>query len=167
MNVVAEIESASTDQPEGLKVRLPLGLLGFEQTKEYSLIADPAIEPFLWLQAADDPNLAFLVLSPFEVVPDYQPDLSREDLEFLGLEGPDESQVLSIVTLRRSGGATVNLIFNLIASNFGGQRVSLFLSPLWFLSTIVLFGAFVGFLTGIIPASKAAKTDALEALRYK
>jgi len=109
MNVVAEIESASTDQPEGLKVRLPLGLLGFEQTKEYSLIADPAIEPFLWLQAADDPNLAFLVLSPFEVVPDYQPDLSREDLEFLGLEGPDESQVLSIVTLRRSGGATVNL----------------------------------------------------------
>jgi len=65
------------------------------------------------------------------------------------------------------GGATVNLIFNLIASNFGGQRVSLFLSPLWFLSTIVLFGAFVGFLTGIIPASKAAKTDALEALRYK
>ena len=109
MNVVAEIESASTDQPEGLKVRLPLGLLGFEQTKEYSLIADPAIEPFLWLQAADDPNLAFLVLSPFEVVPDYQPDLSREDLEFLGLEGPDESLVLSIVTMRRSGGATVNL----------------------------------------------------------
>ncbi|MEI7749969.1 MAG: ABC transporter permease [Candidatus Moraniibacteriota bacterium] len=65
------------------------------------------------------------------------------------------------------GGATVNLVFNIIASNFGGQKVNLFLSPLWFLSAIVVFGAFVGFLTGIIPASKAAKTDALEALRYK
>ena len=109
MNVVAQIESASAGQPEGLKVRLPLGLLGFEQTKEYALITDPAIDPFLWLQAADDPKLAFLVLSPFEVLPDYRPDLSLEDISFLGLKGPDESLVFSIVTVRGTGAATLNL----------------------------------------------------------
>ncbi len=71
------------------------------------------------------------------------------------------------IVLGLLGGQTTNLIFNLIASNFGGQATNLFLSPLWFLASIVFFGAFVGFLTGIIPATKAAKTDALEALRYK
>jgi putative ABC transport system permease protein len=65
------------------------------------------------------------------------------------------------------GGETANTIFNIIATNFGGQQADLFLSPIWFLLSIILFGAFVGFLTGIIPARKAAKTDALEALRYK
>ncbi|NTW15760.1 MAG: ABC transporter permease [Candidatus Moranbacteria bacterium] len=65
------------------------------------------------------------------------------------------------------GGEAINAVFNLIATNFGGQKADLFYSPLWFLSSIVVFGAFVGFLTGIIPARKAAKTDALEALRYK
>ncbi len=65
------------------------------------------------------------------------------------------------------GGEGVNLLFNVIASRFGGQTADLFSTPIWFLSAIVAFGAFVGFLTGIIPARKAAKTDALEALRYK
>jgi ABC-type antimicrobial peptide transport system permease subunit len=66
-----------------------------------------------------------------------------------------------------AGGGIINLLFNLIATNFGGAKATLFYSPLWFIMTIIAFGAFVGFLTGLIPARKAAKTDALEALRYK
>ncbi len=65
------------------------------------------------------------------------------------------------------GGQLVNAIFNLVAKNFGGQTVDLFYSPLWFIMAIIAFGAFVGFLTGLLPARNAAKTDALEALRYK
>jgi ABC-type antimicrobial peptide transport system permease subunit len=65
------------------------------------------------------------------------------------------------------GGETVNILFNLVATNFGGQKVDLFYSPLWFVGSIIAFGAFVGFLTGVIPARNAARTDALEALRYK
>jgi putative ABC transport system permease protein len=64
-------------------------------------------------------------------------------------------------------GEAINLIINLIATRFGGERVDLFYSPLWFVSTIIIFGAFVGFLTGIFPARKASKIDALDALRYK
>lgn len=65
------------------------------------------------------------------------------------------------------GGELVNALFNLVATNFGGQKTDLFYSPLWFVGSIIAFGAFVGFLTGVIPARNAAKTDALEALRYK
>ncbi len=64
-------------------------------------------------------------------------------------------------------GQVVNLMINLIASRFGGEQVSLFYSPLWFVMTIIAFGAFVGFLTGVFPARKASRIDALDALRYK
>ena len=64
-------------------------------------------------------------------------------------------------------GQIVNFMINLIASRFGGEQVSLFYSPLWFVMTIIIFGAFVGFLTGVFPARKASHIDALDALRYK
>ncbi len=66
-----------------------------------------------------------------------------------------------------SEGQLFNLLINLIATHFGGEKVSLFYSPLWFVSSVVAFSAFVGFLTGIVPARRASRIDPLEALRYK
>lgn len=65
------------------------------------------------------------------------------------------------------GGVIINMLVNAIATRFGGESVSLFYSPLWFVSTVIGFGAFVGFLTGLFPARKASSIDTLEALRYK
>lgn len=64
-------------------------------------------------------------------------------------------------------GRTFNLIVNLIATHFGGEKVNLFYSPFWFVSSIIIFSAVVGFLTGVIPARRASGVDPLEALRYK
>lgn len=80
----------------------------------------------------------------------------------MGLLGSVIGILLGII-----GGESINLIFNLVASRFGGEVADLFSTPIWFLTAIIVFGAFVGFLTGVFPARKAAKTDALEALRYK
>ncbi len=71
------------------------------------------------------------------------------------------------VALSFAAGETFNWLINLVASRFGGQHVDLFESPLWFVSAIVFFGAFVGFLTGVFPARTASKIDPLDALRYK
>lgn len=90
-------------------VHLPLGLLGFEAHKQYVLLSKADEAPFLWLQMLEAPHQAFLVIPPTHVTADYQPELSREDVEFLGLEAPDHAWVLNIVTLRPSGEATVNL----------------------------------------------------------
>jgi flagellar assembly factor FliW len=57
----------------------------------------------------DNINKAFLVISPFQIVPDYQPDITAEDVEYLGLDTPADALVVNIVTLRNGGGATVNL----------------------------------------------------------
>ncbi len=64
-------------------------------------------------------------------------------------------------------GEVLNVLINLIATRFGGESVDLFFSPLWFVSTVILFGAGVGFATGIFPARKASRIDTLDALRYK
>lgn len=71
------------------------------------------------------------------------------------------------VILGYAEGEILNVLINLVANRFGGESVDLFFSPLWFISTVIAFGAFVGFLTGLFPARKASKIDTLEALRYK
>lgn len=71
------------------------------------------------------------------------------------------------VLLGFAEGEIVNVLVNLVAVRFGGTFVDLFYSPPWFVSTVIFFGAFVGFLTGVFPARKASRVDALEALRYK
>ncbi|MEP7162783.1 MAG: FtsX-like permease family protein, partial [Candidatus Moraniibacteriota bacterium] len=71
------------------------------------------------------------------------------------------------VFLGYMNGEIINLLVNAIANRFGGESVDLFFSPLWFVLTVILFGAFVGLLTGIFPARAASKIDTLDALRYK
>ena len=65
------------------------------------------------------------------------------------------------------GGELFNALINLLASRFGGASVDLFYSPFWFVALIIAFAAFVGFLTGFVPARRASKIDPLDALRYK
>ena len=64
-------------------------------------------------------------------------------------------------------GQIFNMAVNTLASYFGGEKVDLFFSPVWFIAVTIAFAAVVGFITGVIPARRAARTDPLEALRYK
>jgi flagellar assembly factor FliW len=102
-----EMETPAT--VPGNQVRLPMGLLGFEQIKDYVLLANPAEDPFAWLQVESNVSLAFVVIDPFRVVPGYQPEIPQADVEFLGLEQPTDAFLLNIVTVHGPNGATVNL----------------------------------------------------------
>ncbi len=64
-------------------------------------------------------------------------------------------------------GLTINLLLNFVASQFGGQSVSLFSFPLNFLLFIAIFSAAVGYLTGIFPAKRASTLNPLDAIRYE
>ena len=108
-------------------VHLPSGLLGFEHIKRYVLVSDPAEEPFKWLQVPGDSSLAFLVVSPFEVVPDYTPEIPDEDARSLGLEDPLDALIFNIVTLRKHGRSTVNLKGPIVINRYSmiGRQVVL------------------------------------------
>ncbi len=99
-------------------IELPSGLLGFERIKKYVLLSTPQEAPFLWLQMLDDPNLAFVVVSPCAVVADYQPEISDEDCDYLGLQSPQDAIVFNIVTTRPDGKATVNLKGPIVINRF-------------------------------------------------
>jgi flagellar assembly factor FliW len=90
-------------------VLFPYGLLGFERVKNYTLLADPATDPFLWFKMLEDATSAFLVLPPEVIVPNYQPDLEEQDVDFLELNDPADALLLATVTMRTVRQATVNL----------------------------------------------------------
>jgi flagellar assembly factor FliW len=103
---------SDTEAPEAAtasQVRLPMGLLGFEDLKDYLLVTNPGEEPFLWLQVKGNGTLAFVVVNPFLIAPDYHPDLPQADVDFLGIQDPEDAVLFNIVTLHPAGRATVNL----------------------------------------------------------
>ena len=102
-------ETIQTESRDECVIEMPLGLMGLEQYKRFLLVSDPAEEPFLWLQAIENPTLAFLVMSPFVALQTYQPELADEDVDFLALQGPEDTLIFSIVTLKQSQQATANL----------------------------------------------------------
>src|ERR1039458_2231458 len=46
-------------------VRMPNGMLGFEEIKDYVLTTNPEEQPFAWLQVQDNVALAFVVIDLF------------------------------------------------------------------------------------------------------
>jgi flagellar assembly factor FliW len=83
--------------PEDL-ITFPEGVLGFSQLDQF-LLLDHKTGPFRWLQAATDPEVAFVVLDLGLVVEDYELRLGEGDLETLGLESCEEEDALAILAI--------------------------------------------------------------------
>lgn len=71
------------------------------------------------------------------------------------------------ILLGIGAGETVNFMVNLVAGYFGGEKVDIFSSPLWFVMAVFAFSGLVGLLTGFFPARRAGRINPLDALRYK
>ncbi len=80
-------------------ITMPEGIPGFRHVGSYALIGNDKGHPFLWLQAVDDPNLAFVVTDPAVFWPDYRPALPDEDVIDLELLDPSLMAVLVILTI--------------------------------------------------------------------
>jgi len=96
---------------ERQKLTFPAGLYGFENLSEYVLL-DARQRPFYWLQSVKIREVAFVLIDPVVVRPDYNADISPSDYEALGLNGPEDERFLqfAIVTIPEDrSGMTVNL----------------------------------------------------------
>ena len=113
-------------------INLPAGLLGFDNVKRFVLLTDQEEAPFSWFQVVDDPSLAFLVVPPADAVPDYRPELSDDDVAYLGLKEPQDALIYNIVTLR-SGQPTINLKGPIVINKFTlrGKQVVLQNASRW------------------------------------
>lgn len=74
---------------------------------------------------------------------------------------------ISGIIIGIAGGKMINFGINKLANSLGGAMVDLFYTPQEFIFIILIFSTIVGFLTGLYPARRASKLNALDALRYK
>lgn len=99
----------SFDVSEATIVQFPQGLVGFPDLHRYVILDHRPGSPFKWLISVDDPDLAFAVAHPAELVADYRPPL---DLAARLLDAPPEEIALFVLVTIPSDPTrmTVNLM---------------------------------------------------------
>jgi len=91
-------------------ITFPLGLLGFLKFKRYLLLQKELSDPMWWMVSIDHPDLSFPLLDPKRFCPDYNPNITKRDLNELVVENPQSLQMYSIVTIQQEvRSATANL----------------------------------------------------------
>lgn len=74
------------------------GILGFDFVKQFVIIEEKG-SPFVWLQAFDEQELAFVMISPLHFMEEYSLVISQSDLEDVEAKSPEELSVYAIVTI--------------------------------------------------------------------
>jgi flagellar assembly factor FliW len=91
-------------------IQFSQGIPGFENERRFVII-QPEKSVFQCLQSLTHPEIAFIVISPFLICPDYSFNLSKEISEQISLFKLEDALVLGIVTIPpdNTQAATVNL----------------------------------------------------------
>lgn len=84
-------------------ITMEKGMIGFPDLKHFALIFDEerGLEDsnIMWLQSMDEPAVAFPVMMPAKVKPDYDPRVSEEMIAPLGELTPENTFLLVTVTV--------------------------------------------------------------------
>jgi flagellar assembly factor FliW len=85
---------------ESSVIRFDDGILGFEERRDFVLLDGVGEEsPFKCLQSAEESGLAFVMLDPFIVKPDYEISLGDDLIDSLGIQSADDVAILAIVVV--------------------------------------------------------------------
>jgi len=79
-------------------LHFPEGIIGFHSLKRFVLLGKQS-RLVMWLQAVDNPRIAFIVINPFLFEPDYNPRLTQEDLDFLKVHDSSDLHIFAIVVV--------------------------------------------------------------------
>ncbi|MBP3239024.1 MAG: flagellar assembly protein FliW [Oribacterium sp.] len=80
------------------------GLFGFNDLKDFiPLVLDENEDnTILMLQSIENTDIAFVIINPFSLDPDYNPVLSPEELSYLGVKSEDDLSYYVICVLRNN-----------------------------------------------------------------
>lgn len=88
------------DFPEEALLEFPEGILGFPEQVRYLLLEhDKDDSPFKWLQSADAPELAFIVIDPLLIVPSYTLMIDSDTAKMIQHDDPAECACMTIVNV--------------------------------------------------------------------
>ncbi|HCC06927.1 MAG TPA: flagellar assembly protein FliW [Clostridiales bacterium] len=78
------------------------GMPGFTNMKNYVLLTNEENQkegPFFWLQSVEDGDVAFALVNPHAVYPDYSPEVKDEYVDFLGHTTAADLSVFNVVVV--------------------------------------------------------------------
>lgn len=75
------------------------GILGFPDSHRFVILCHREGSPFRWLQSLDEAWLAFLMTDPARFLADYEPEISNEDAERLGLTEETPRLLFTLVSI--------------------------------------------------------------------
>lgn len=85
---------------EEVMMHFPEGVLGFPESQRYILLEHSAEgSPFKWLQSLDNPDLAFIVVDPFHVAPDYRYEIDVDTERVIGTHHPANCALMAIANI--------------------------------------------------------------------
>ena|SRR5215470_13228399 len=126
-------ELAVSASNPAVTLRFPTGLLGFPDVNEYVLLDMEPDLPFKCLQAAKGHDLAFVVMNPFMLIPDYQISLDEHDLRDLDVHDQKDLCCLAILTIPHYAPerTTANLQGPILVNtkNYWAKQLTLVQSP--------------------------------------
>lgn len=87
------------DFKENEVILLPKGILGFSQLTRYVILQKDEFVPFKWLQSAEDPKVAFVIMDPVELFPNYKLEINEKELEELNYTNSSDLITYVIITV--------------------------------------------------------------------
>lgn len=106
--------------PEEVLIDFPDGILGFPAERRYVLLEhDVDDSPFKWLQSADNPDLAFIVVDPMLILEAYPIMIDMDTARMIGTQKVADCALMAIVNVPSESPAsmTVNLKAPLVVNS--------------------------------------------------
>jgi flagellar assembly factor FliW len=88
---------------------LPEGLIGYDDQREFALVASEDHAPFRWLLSFGDPDVTFPLLPAHLVSDDYHPGLAATDARAIGAVASDALEIYVIAAVDAEGRLTANM----------------------------------------------------------
>lgn len=125
---MVESEPAATQAGPGQELAFDDGIPGFPRSRRFRLTQTGPDRAFQLLESLDEPGVSLLVVEPWLLFPDYEPDLPDADCEALGLADPGQAAVLCAVTVdgaAREAWANLRAPFVINVATHHGRQVVL------------------------------------------
>lgn len=93
-------------------IRFDKGLPGFDELREFAILAVEENQSLYYMQSIEDEGICFIVMSPFLIKEDYEIDINEESVAVLQIEKPEHVSLFVILTIPAD---VKNMTANLLA----------------------------------------------------
>lgn len=75
------------------------GIIGFPEHKQFALIEKKSDSPFIWLQCTTNAEVAFIIVDPDHINPEYVFVPTKSELSEIDLKSVDEADIYVVITV--------------------------------------------------------------------